>query len=121
MSVLAKKLPTEVQVYMDGNIYKFANVPKTRVKLLLTSIKEYRQDIMPWRQALKNVLSKHGEPAAMVRGSRIKDSITQAELARRLGIPQQHISEMENGKRPIGKAMAKRLARVFRTDYRVFL
>jgi plasmid maintenance system antidote protein VapI len=37
------------------------------------------------------------------------------------GIPQRHISEMERGKRPIGKETAKKLAVALKTDYRVFL
>ena len=36
-------------------------------------------------------------------------------------VTQRHISEMENGKRPIGKENAKRLAAALHTDYRVFL
>jgi plasmid maintenance system antidote protein VapI len=40
------------------------------------------------------------------------------ELAAKVGIPQRHISEMENGKRPIGKEMAKRFAEIFEVDYR---
>jgi plasmid maintenance system antidote protein VapI len=47
--------------------------------------------------------------------------MTQVELAEKLDIPQQNISEMENGKRPIGKSMAKRLASIFRVNYRIFL
>jgi plasmid maintenance system antidote protein VapI len=42
-------------------------------------------------------------------------------LAALVGISQTHISEMEHGKRPIGKDMARRLAKVLRADYRVFL
>ena len=57
----------------------------------------------------------------MLRGSRHKAEMTQQELAETLGINQHHISEMENGKRPIGKEMAKRLAQVFKIDYRIFL
>jgi len=47
--------------------------------------------------------------------------ITQKELAKDLSISQHHVSEMENGKRPIGKEMAKRLGEFFETDYRIFL
>jgi transcriptional regulator with XRE-family HTH domain len=57
----------------------------------------------------------------MLRGSRHKEGVTQKELADSLGISQHHISEMENGKRPIGKAMAKKFAEFFKTDYRLFL
>jgi plasmid maintenance system antidote protein VapI len=38
------------------------------------------------------------------------------------GIPQRHISEMENGKRQIGRERAKKLADALHVaDYRVFL
>ncbi|NLB05630.1 MAG: helix-turn-helix transcriptional regulator [Desulfobulbaceae bacterium] len=48
--------------------------------------------------------------------------LTQTALGERMGgVPRQHISNMENGKRPIGKENAKRLAAALHTDYRVFL
>jgi transcriptional regulator with XRE-family HTH domain len=54
-------------------------------------------------------------------GMRLKEEITQSKLAELTGIPQRHISEMENGKRPIGKERAKVLAKALNTSYRVFL
>lgn len=57
----------------------------------------------------------------VLRGVRHKEEITQRKLAVITGIPQRHISEMEHGKRPIGKDTAKKLAKVFKTDYRMFL
>lgn len=57
----------------------------------------------------------------MLLGARSREGISQAELARRLNIPRSNISEMERGKRPIGKETAKRPAREFGVDYRVFL
>jgi plasmid maintenance system antidote protein VapI len=47
--------------------------------------------------------------------------MTQQVLAELLDIRQSHLSEMENSKRPIGKNMAKKLAKVFGCDYRVFM
>lgn len=38
-----------------------------------------------------------------------------------LGVRQAHLSLMENSKRPIAKAMAKRFAEALGVDYRVFL
>ncbi|NGX47519.1 MAG: hypothetical protein K1000chlam3_00894 [Chlamydiae bacterium] len=57
----------------------------------------------------------------MLRASRFKNDVSQKELAEAIGVSQHHISEMENGKRPIGKEMAHRLAEFFKTDYRLFL
>lgn len=60
-------------------------------------------------------------PGRILLGARTREDLTQAELARRLKIPRSNISEMERGKRPIGKEMARRLAKALNTDYRVFL
>jgi transcriptional regulator with XRE-family HTH domain len=56
-----------------------------------------------------------------IRGGRGKEGLTQKQLAELTGIAQHHISEMENGKRPIGKETAKKLAAALNIDYRVFL
>jgi len=54
-------------------------------------------------------------------GYRHREGLTQIELSRLTGIPQRHISEMERGKRPIGKEAARKLAKALRCDYRVLL
>jgi len=81
----------------------------------------FREKSVPWRTAFRERIKKHSEGGLMLRGNRFKAEITQKELAETLGISQHHISEMENGKRPIGKEMAKRFADFFKTDYRLFL
>ena len=61
-------------------------------------------------------------PGKALRIYRENAGLTQAALGERIGgVPRQHISNMENGKRPIGKENAKRLAAALHTDYRVFL
>ena len=60
-------------------------------------------------------------PGNAIRGLRLREGLTQKQLAEVLGIKRNNLSEMENGKRPIGKNMAKRLAQVLRTNYKVFL
>jgi DNA-binding XRE family transcriptional regulator len=59
--------------------------------------------------------------AVMLRGLRNREGLTQAAIGNLLGIPQGNISQMERGKRPIGKQLAKKLAELFHTDYRLFL
>ena len=56
-----------------------------------------------------------------LRGLRSREGLTQKQLAEMIGARPTHISEMENDKRPIGKGMAKRLAKALRTDYKIFL
>ncbi len=76
-------------------------------------------EALPWRLAFPEY-GKKTLPGAVLAGARGKEGITQRELARRISVPQRHISEMERGKRPIGKEMAKRLGKALNIDYRVF-
>jgi ribosome-binding protein aMBF1 (putative translation factor) len=71
---------------------------------------------VPWREVFP-----HFNPGIALRVGRKKEGLTQKELARLIGVSQNHISEMEHGKRPIGKDMARRLAEALKVDYRVFL
>jgi DNA-binding XRE family transcriptional regulator len=60
-------------------------------------------------------------PAKVLRGFRGRDNMTQLELAEKLGIHQNRVSEMESGKRPVSVKMAKQLAAIFDTSYKAFL
>ena len=71
---------------------------------------------VPWEEVYPDF---NGSVA--LRGARKREALTQKELARLVGVGQTHISEMEHGKRPIGKDMAKRLAKALKVNYRVFL
>ncbi|MDL2290837.1 helix-turn-helix domain-containing protein [Desulfovibrio sp. OttesenSCG-928-F20] len=62
-----------------------------------------------------------GSPAMALRGLRGREDLTQTQLAARLGVSQNAISEMENGKRPISTKMAKRLGEEFNISYKAFL
>lgn len=62
-----------------------------------------------------------GDPAMALRGLRAREGITQKELAEKLEISQNRVSEMETGKRGISKAMAKRLESLFGVSYKAFL
>ena len=62
-----------------------------------------------------------GSPAMALRGLRVKEDITQAELADKLGISQNMVSSMESGKRSITVNMAKRIEKEFGVTYKAFL
>lgn len=72
-----------------------------------------------WRAAFTGLLDN--EPGTYLAGARHREGLTQRQLAEKSGIPQRHISEMENGKRSIGKENARRLAAAMNADYRAFL
>lgn len=76
---------------------------------------------IPAEKVLLELADDIQRPASMLRGARYKAGMTQKKLAGVLEIYQHHLSEMEHGKRPIGKNMAKKLAETLDCDYRVFL
>ena len=71
---------------------------------------------IPWR-----VVFPDSHSGTVLRGFRYREGWTQREMAEKVGVSCQCISRMERGKRPIDKDMAKKLAGVFRTSYKVFL
>ena len=61
-------------------------------------------------------------PGDMLRMRRVTfEKWTQKQLAEKLGIPWQHVSNMERGSRPISVAMARRLGKVFSCNPELFL
>ncbi len=60
-------------------------------------------------------------PGTLLSGARYREDMTQTQLSQTTGIPRRHISEMENGRRPIGKANARKLGQALGVDYRYFL
>lgn len=80
---------------------------------------EDAEERIPWRDEFPG--GSVVVPGLVLAGQRKKRSLTQTALSEASGIPQRHISEMENGKRSIGKQNARKLARALGTDFRIFL
>ncbi len=122
MSAPMKKRRIEVEVKSEGRTMRFTGVPAAKVKPLLILLKGYETESVPWREvAGERIKGSGGEAAHMVRVARERLGITQVKLAEKLQMPQGNISQIENGKRPVGKSLAKRLGKIFNLDYRVFL
>jgi ribosome-binding protein aMBF1 (putative translation factor) len=122
MSVRAKKLPIETQVIIQSSKgTKLFLVPRGDEAKLLKFMEKYEDESIPWRQVAKDEIEKYSEPGVMLKGARLRTGLSQKALAKRMEIEQSHISQMEHGKRPIGKSMAKRLAEVLGVDYHLFL
>lgn len=110
-----KKRPTEIEISFRGPEHK-----RQEAITALEGIGFVVQDAAPaWRSAFPDL--QENEPGTYLAGARHREGLTQRQLAEKSGIPQRHISEMENGKRPIGKENARKLAAALGTDYRVFL
>ncbi len=71
---------------------------------------------------MKGLTGKASIAAAdRLKAYRLREDLSQVELAKRTGIPQANIYAMESGKRPIGVQVSKKLAKVLGCDYRQLL
>lgn len=117
MQAHTKKHPTKtIELRFHGPIVNMALAIKTLKPLGFVDTSE----TVPWRENYPELNEKEISGKALA-GMRSREGMTQVQLSEKTGIPQRHISEMENGKRTIGKANAKLLATALNTDYRVFL
>ena len=69
-----------------------------------------------WEELAMERLAKYRAAGMALRGARYREGMSQKELARRSGISQENISRMENGHRPVGAQVAKKLAKVLHID-----
>ena len=60
-------------------------------------------------------------PRTVLSGARYRESLTQKQLSDLTGISRRHLSEMEQGKRPIGHGHAELLGKVLNVEPRRFL
>jgi transcriptional regulator with XRE-family HTH domain len=72
-------------------------------------------------EVIRSIANGRPEWAVALRGLRQREDLTQEQLGEKLGVNQGNISNMERGKRSIGKTLAKKIAEYFGVDYRLFL
>ncbi len=64
---------------------------------------------------------KYTKAGALLKGLRLREGLSQVAFAKKINITQANLSAMENGRRSIGKIIAKRIQKIFGTNYRYFL
>lgn len=102
-------------------------VNQTRLKKMIRStLDEYLAEArVPAKIVHDEAKQRHGDvyrtPGYYLRLYRQRAELTQGQLAEQTGIRQHHLSEMENHKRVLGKANAKKLAAILKCDYRRLL
>jgi len=121
--LMKKRHIDETEIIVKGKRPRLFVVTKDKARGVIQLLKDYEvvDEGVTRKEAFRDLHEKYSEAGSILKGERYSTGMTQVELAEKLGVDQADISKMESGIRPVGKAMAKRLAKVFRTDYRVFL
>jgi DNA-binding transcriptional regulator YiaG len=111
-----------VKVTIEGKKRSLYLVPKDKAEDIERLLDEYRaDDFVPAEEVLKGLHDKYGVAGSRLRGYRVRDGLSQGQLAAKLKCPQSWIAGWECGTRSLGKKWAAKLATHFKTDPRVFL
>lgn len=125
MSVPMRKHPTEKvePILIRGKKLYVPPEKANAVLILLRGASNQAKDneLISADEVFRDLHAKYTKRGSALRGARLKEEMTQVELASKLKITQSDLSKMEKGARPIGKKMAQRLSKVLNIDYRVFL
>lgn len=125
MSELMKKRPTEGEISLtfigpDTGVAAALKAMRGLGFKAVTKLEAEDGPAIPWRES-RHYSDPEKRPGLLLSGARFREGLTQAELSERTGIHRRHISEMENGRRPIGKSNAKKLAGALNIDPRRLL
>jgi ribosome-binding protein aMBF1 (putative translation factor) len=74
-----------------------------------------------WKALAKKRIEKYRKTGLVLRGMRYREGLSQRELAKRSGVGQNELSKIENGKRNVGKIVAKRLANALKINVNLLL
>ena len=126
MSEVVKMRRTEVTIKEGNKTSKFKLTLEAGRGLLnfLRGMQDKFADgeaSVPAEEVFPNLKDPQKRIGIVFRGIRIKNNLTQAEVAKRLGLDQSDVSKIEKGKRPVGKALAKKIEQEFGVDYHRFL
>lgn len=95
------------------------NIPQSVAKKY-ESTSDVVDKISP-EEVFADIEKKYTKAGVLLRGIRYREGLSQIEMAKKIKVAQADLSKMENGKRIIGKVIAKRIAKLFGVNYRGFL
>lgn len=114
-----KEMTYKVVIEMPGKKKLHSFVPAKHFEKLEAFLEKYGQleESVLWEELAASRIKKYGKAGLALRGARYREGVSQKELAKRCGITQENISKMENGQRPIGEKVAKKLAKALHIDF----
>jgi DNA-binding XRE family transcriptional regulator len=112
--------PTKEQITKDFaevcRRYRLPDDKISKIEEAVAAILGAEEEPLPLQEVFPEL-----HQGSAIRGLRLREGLTQEQLARLLGVKRPNLSEMENGKRPIGKNLPKHLAQGLKTDYQALL
>ena len=76
---------------------------------------------LDWREAMADYIGDSSDSAILIRNYRKEKKLSQVKLAKLVDVDQSLISKIENSEMDVSKKLARKLAKIFDVDYRIFL
>lgn len=109
-------------LYITHQHTTYAIPKKVADKYVLDEAKKSKPKQTSSMQSIFDKLDKkYTKAGALLKGLRLREGLSQVVFAKKINVTQANLSHMENGRRPIGKIIAKRIEKVFGVNYRYFL
>jgi len=107
-------------LYVTHNHTSYA-IPKKIAEQYVVKSKNIIKGSVPAKIVFEKLEKKLTKSGALLKGLRTREGLTQINFAKKIKVTQANLSNMENGRRPIGKTVAMRIGKLFDIDYRYFL
>jgi len=104
-------------VVIDNERFLIATEHKRTIRMIVKNLSVEEEGASPF----KEIESRLPSYAICLKGSRVKEGLSQQDLSKRTGIAVTNISKMENGERKIGEKVAKKLSKALNVEYKIFL
>ena len=97
-------------------------IPKTVAKQYIVDTKRAvaRSGNIPAETVFAELDKKQTKAGALLKGLRSREGLSQVKFAEKINVTQANLSKMEKGARPIGMAIAKRIAQAFDVNINYF-
>ncbi len=96
-------------------------IPKNIAEKYVVESKKIKKPAQSIKTLFEKLDKKFTKAGALLKGLRAREGLSQIEFAKKIDVTQANLSNMENGHRPIGKIIAKRIEKIFGINYRYFL
>lgn len=108
----------EVVLKFPGKKERHTFIPLKSADRFESFLNKYEtSDSVDWEVVAKDSIAKHKQARMVLRGARFRADMSQKQLAKLSGVSQDNISRIENGKRKVGKKVAKKLAKPLKINY----
>ena len=119
MLAVTKTPHTEIKFELEGPEEKLLELIKSHYRVI--NIRNH-DDSIPYQESFVYRETSTNRIGGRIKALRRREGLTQEQLAKKSGIRQAHISEIETGKRQIKNVVtAKKFADALGTSYKIFL